>query len=192
MKFPYPETLPARLSFLTPRFDIVMSHHVTMSCDIDFSTKFSRKIEPALCDTLTSISLLNLAGKLMNNVLHCLKLPFKKFKHQLSKYCILYVLGPLRERWPVVFQSTFPQQIFCDITYTVTACTENEANRYGRFLCSMLETVMRWHSDKAIFDKVLWHCFFQICLWSACCLWGILAGTVLNFYSSLGRASKLL
>ncbi|XP_070391314.1 THO complex subunit 2 isoform X1 [Dermacentor albipictus] len=44
-------------------------------------------------------------------------------------------------------------KIFCDITYTVTACTENEANRYGRFLCSMLETVMRWHSDKAIFDK---------------------------------------
>ncbi|KAL1434887.1 hypothetical protein MTO96_001763 [Rhipicephalus appendiculatus] len=44
-------------------------------------------------------------------------------------------------------------KIFCDITYTVTACTENEANRYGRFLCSMLETVMRWHSDKSIFDK---------------------------------------
>ncbi|XP_077559324.1 THO complex subunit 2-like protein isoform X3 [Haemaphysalis longicornis] len=44
-------------------------------------------------------------------------------------------------------------KIFCDITYTVTACTENEANRYGRFLCSMLETVTRWHSDKAIFDK---------------------------------------
>ncbi|XP_064481885.1 THO complex subunit 2-like isoform X2 [Ornithodoros turicata] len=44
-------------------------------------------------------------------------------------------------------------KIFCDITYTVTACTENEANRYGRFLCAMLETVMRWHSDKVIFDK---------------------------------------
>ena len=26
-------------------------------------------------------------------------------------------------------------RIFCDITYTVTSCTENEANRYGRFLC---------------------------------------------------------
>ncbi|XP_076310399.1 THO complex subunit 2-like protein isoform X2 [Tachypleus tridentatus] len=44
-------------------------------------------------------------------------------------------------------------RIFCDITYTVTSCTENEANRYGRFLCSMLETVMRWHSDKTVFDK---------------------------------------
>lgn len=45
-------------------------------------------------------------------------------------------------------------QLFCDITYSVTSCTENEANRYGRFLCAMLETVMRWHSEKAIFDKV--------------------------------------
>ncbi|KAH9373714.1 hypothetical protein HPB48_018641 [Haemaphysalis longicornis] len=34
-------------------------------------------------------------------------------------------------------------KIFCDITYTVTACTENEAK----------PTVTRWHSDKAIFDK---------------------------------------
>lgn len=45
-------------------------------------------------------------------------------------------------------------QLFCDITYSVTSCTENEANRYGRFLCSMLETVMRWHSKKEIFDEV--------------------------------------
>lgn len=44
-------------------------------------------------------------------------------------------------------------RIFCDITYTVTSCTENEANRYGRFLCSMLETVMHWHSSKKIFDE---------------------------------------
>ncbi|XP_066598314.1 THO complex subunit 2 isoform X3 [Prorops nasuta] len=44
-------------------------------------------------------------------------------------------------------------RIFCDITYSVTSCTENEANRYGRFLCAMLETVMRWHSEKAIFDR---------------------------------------
>lgn len=44
-------------------------------------------------------------------------------------------------------------QIFCDITYSVTSCTENEATRYGRFLCAMLETVMRWHSSAAIFEK---------------------------------------
>ncbi|KAG8229795.1 hypothetical protein J437_LFUL005876 [Ladona fulva] len=44
-------------------------------------------------------------------------------------------------------------QLFCDITYTVTSCTENEANRYGRFLCAMLETVMKWHGDKSTFEK---------------------------------------
>lgn len=44
-------------------------------------------------------------------------------------------------------------QIFCDITYSVTSCTENEATRYGRFLCAMLETVMRWHSNEATFQK---------------------------------------
>ena len=44
-------------------------------------------------------------------------------------------------------------RIFCDITYTVTSCTENEAHRYGRFLAAMLEIVMRWHSSKDIFDK---------------------------------------
>uniref|UniRef100_A0A1B6BZM5 THO complex subunit 2 n=4 Tax=Clastoptera arizonana TaxID=38151 RepID=A0A1B6BZM5_9HEMI len=44
-------------------------------------------------------------------------------------------------------------RLFCDITYSVTSCTENEANRYGRFLCAMLETVMRWHSQKQIFDE---------------------------------------
>merc|ERR1719508_197435 len=44
-------------------------------------------------------------------------------------------------------------RIFCDITYTVTCCTENEANRYGRFLSSMLDTVMKWHADKEVFER---------------------------------------
>ena len=51
-----------------------------------------------------------------------------------------------------VYTLTF--QIFCDITYTVSSCTENEAHRYGRFLSYALETVMRWHSSKNIYDKV--------------------------------------
>lgn len=75
-------------------------------------------------------------------------------------------------------------QVFSDISYTVASCTENEASRYGkdkfitwclcrvpcyiwhiwwyinivfysgRFLCSMLEIVMRWHGDKKIYEKV--------------------------------------
>merc|ERR1719436_1249669 len=44
-------------------------------------------------------------------------------------------------------------RIFCDITYTVTCCTENEANRYGRFLSSMLDTVMKWHADRDVFER---------------------------------------
>ncbi|XP_033742553.1 THO complex subunit 2-like isoform X3 [Pecten maximus] len=44
-------------------------------------------------------------------------------------------------------------RIFCDITYTVTCCTENEAHRYGRFLCAALDTIMRWHSNKSIYEK---------------------------------------
>jgi THO complex subunit 2 len=44
-------------------------------------------------------------------------------------------------------------RIFCDITYTVTSCTENEAQRYGRFLAAMLGIVMGWHKSKEIFEK---------------------------------------
>ncbi|MGH0172612.1 UNVERIFIED_CONTAM: hypothetical protein FKN15_063864 [Acipenser sinensis] len=43
--------------------------------------------------------------------------------------------------------------VFSDIIYTVASCTENEARRYGRFLCCMLDTVTRWHSDRAIYEK---------------------------------------
>ncbi|XP_055499527.1 THO complex subunit 2 isoform X3 [Leucoraja erinacea] len=44
-------------------------------------------------------------------------------------------------------------RVFSDIIYTVASCTENEASRYGRFLCSMLDTVTKWHSDRTIYDK---------------------------------------
>lgn len=36
----------------------------------------------------------------------------------------------------------------------MTSCTENEAQRYGRFLCNVLDDIMRWHSDQAIYEKV--------------------------------------
>lgn len=32
-------------------------------------------------------------------------------------------------------------------------CTENEANRYGRFLCAIMGTLLRWHGDVEIFNK---------------------------------------
>ncbi|KAG5888387.1 hypothetical protein JTB14_035693 [Gonioctena quinquepunctata] len=47
----------------------------------------------------------------------------------------------------------FYDRLFCDVTYSITSCTENEAMRYGRFLFAMLETVMRWHKSKDTFQK---------------------------------------
>ncbi|XP_050443418.1 THO complex subunit 2 isoform X2 [Adelges cooleyi] len=44
-------------------------------------------------------------------------------------------------------------RLFCDITYSVTLCTENEAHRYGIFLNEMLKNVSRWHSSHEIFEK---------------------------------------
>ncbi|XP_076804278.1 THO complex subunit 2-like isoform X1 [Clavelina lepadiformis] len=44
-------------------------------------------------------------------------------------------------------------RIFSDISYTVASLTENEASRYGRFLCTMLEIVHKWHAEKAVYDK---------------------------------------
>ena len=35
----------------------------------------------------------------------------------------------------------------------MTSCTENEAQRYGRFLAAMLGIVMGWHKSKEIFEK---------------------------------------
>ncbi|CAH1128850.1 unnamed protein product [Ceutorhynchus assimilis] len=44
-------------------------------------------------------------------------------------------------------------RIFCDVTYSIISCTENEALRYGRFLYAMLEIVMKWHRSKDVFVK---------------------------------------
>lgn len=46
-------------------------------------------------------------------------------------------------------------RLFSDISYSLASCSENEAIRYGRFLQSLLETVMSWHSDRNKFDKVI-------------------------------------
>lgn len=47
----------------------------------------------------------------------------------------------------------FYDRLFCDITFAVMSCTEDEANRFGRFLCAVLENIMRWHKSKETFDK---------------------------------------
>jgi len=44
-------------------------------------------------------------------------------------------------------------RIFTDISYTIASLSENEASRYGRFLCCMLNIVSKWHADKATYEK---------------------------------------
>ncbi|BHF61082.1 THO complex subunit 2 [Sparganum proliferum] len=44
-------------------------------------------------------------------------------------------------------------RIFNDITLPISMCSEDEAHRYGRFLCSVLDLVMRWHSSEEIFNQ---------------------------------------
>jgi len=52
-------------------------------------------------------------------------------------------------------------RLFSDISYSLASCSENEATRYGRFLQSLLETVMSWHSDRNKFDKVIRSYFLE-------------------------------
>ncbi|CAB0008239.1 unnamed protein product [Nesidiocoris tenuis] len=47
----------------------------------------------------------------------------------------------------------FYDRLFNDISYSVMSCSENEASRYGRFLCAVLQNIMRWHSSKDIYEQ---------------------------------------
>ncbi|XP_071847770.1 THO complex subunit 2-like isoform X4 [Apostichopus japonicus] len=68
-------------------------------------------------------------------------------------YCAKFVLLVHQLKTPNFSTLLCYDRVFQDITYTVASCSENEASRYGRFLCAMLETVSRWHSDKALYEK---------------------------------------
>ena len=46
-------------------------------------------------------------------------------------------------------------QIFSqDLQFSVSSCTENESHRYGRFLCKILDQLMKWHGDAHLYEKV--------------------------------------
>ncbi|XP_041075794.1 THO complex subunit 2-like [Polyodon spathula] len=68
-------------------------------------------------------------------------------------YCARFVELVHQQRTPNFCTLLCYDRVFSDIIYTVASCTENEARRYGRFLCCMLDTVTRWHSDRAIYEK---------------------------------------
>ncbi|CAF1264050.1 unnamed protein product [Adineta ricciae] len=44
-------------------------------------------------------------------------------------------------------------RLFSDISYSLASCSENEAIRYGRFLQSLLDTVMSWHGNRQVFEQ---------------------------------------
>ncbi|XP_064422604.1 THO complex subunit 2 isoform X2 [Latimeria chalumnae] len=68
-------------------------------------------------------------------------------------YCARFVELVHQQKTPNFSTLLCYDRVFSDIIYTVASCTENEASRYGRFLCCMLETVTRWHSDRLIYEK---------------------------------------
>ncbi|XP_030637187.1 THO complex subunit 2 [Chanos chanos] len=68
-------------------------------------------------------------------------------------YCARFIELAHQQKTPNFCTLLCYDRVFSDITFTVASCTENESRRYGRFLCSMLETVTRWHSDRAIYEK---------------------------------------
>ncbi|CAH1103884.1 unnamed protein product [Psylliodes chrysocephalus] len=68
-------------------------------------------------------------------------------------YCAKFVHTIHLLKTPNFSTLLFYDRLFCDVTYSITSCTENEAMRYGRFLFAMLETVMRWHKSKDVFER---------------------------------------
>ncbi|XP_051824481.1 THO complex subunit 2-like [Antechinus flavipes] len=68
-------------------------------------------------------------------------------------YCSHFVELVHQQKTPNFSTLLCYDRVFSDIVYTVASCTENEASRYGRFLCYMLATVTKWHSDRKIYEK---------------------------------------
>uniref|UniRef100_A0A3Q2NPJ1 THO complex subunit 2 n=1 Tax=Fundulus heteroclitus TaxID=8078 RepID=A0A3Q2NPJ1_FUNHE len=68
-------------------------------------------------------------------------------------YCARFVELVHQQKTPNFCTLLCYDRVFSAIIYTVASCTENESHRYGRFLCCMLETVTRWHSDRAVYEK---------------------------------------
>ncbi|XP_043830646.1 THO complex subunit 2-like [Dromiciops gliroides] len=68
-------------------------------------------------------------------------------------YCSHFVELVHQQKTPNFSTLLCYDRVFSDIVYTVASCTENEASRYGRFLCYMLATVTKWHSGRTIYEK---------------------------------------
>lgn len=83
---------------------------------------------------------------------HCL-LPRCTFTPNDAIYCAEFVHLLHTIKTPNFSTLICYDRIFGDISYTMSSLTENEAHNFGRFLCSLLKTVMAWHKDKNVFDR---------------------------------------
>jgi len=68
-------------------------------------------------------------------------------------FCARFVKMMHQLRTPNFSTLIFCDRMFCDITYTVASCTEQEAVRYAQFLQGTLEMVMHWHASADNYEK---------------------------------------
>jgi len=68
-------------------------------------------------------------------------------------FCARFVKMMHQLRTPNFSTLIFCDRMFCDITYTVASCTEQEAVRYAQFLQGTLEMVMHWHASAENYEK---------------------------------------
>ncbi|KAI0218636.1 THO complex subunit 2 [Lamellibrachia satsuma] len=68
-------------------------------------------------------------------------------------YCAKFLLTIHSLKTPNFSSLICYDRIFTDITWPMTSCSENEAHRYGRFLCAVLDDISRWHADKSVYEK---------------------------------------
>ena len=86
-----------------------------------------------------------------NFLQHCL-IPRCKFTASDALYCAKFVHFLHCLKTPNFSTLICLDRIFGDISNTMSSCTENEANHYGRFLCAILAIVMQWHKDIKVFE----------------------------------------
>jgi THO complex subunit 2 len=69
-------------------------------------------------------------------------------------YCAKFIKTLHLLETPQFSTLLFLDRIFSNISYTLSACTENEVRRYGHFLFQLLNMVGRWQNNEAIYAAV--------------------------------------
>lgn len=95
----------------------------------------------------------NAKNELINVLLHSCILPRVLFSAMDAVYCAKFILT-LHQLHIENFSTVLCyDRLLCDIKNLVAMCSENEASRFGRFLCAVLKDVMRFHSSQEIYNE---------------------------------------